>query len=285
MKLIFKRNESFYIRDGWLEKAVNAIDEIKPENLFHKNDGVYRLGIGSNMVKSVRYWLQASKIIEGKNNQLTDFGKCLLDQDPYLESYFSWFLIHYMLVTNLEFAPVFYVYFHTSNNSFSKQSFLDFLKTELTSITSNLNEDYLLSDTNVFFKSYISDGVLLDPESNYACPLSNLSLIKESKGMYVRSKPLQRTLSPLLILYSLTEAVKDSNSFEIEKLLDSKQSPLLLFNLDRYVFSIYLDILQNYGFITVNKTAGINTVYFEKRLDLKDVFNEQFGGKYANETI
>ena len=61
--LKFKKNESFYIRDGWFEKAINTIDADKEINVFAKNNGTSMLGIGSNMVKGLRYWLQASKLI------------------------------------------------------------------------------------------------------------------------------------------------------------------------------------------------------------------------------
>ena len=50
--LKFKKNESFYIRDGWIEKALNAINENPEINIFSKNNGMKVLGIGSNMVKT-----------------------------------------------------------------------------------------------------------------------------------------------------------------------------------------------------------------------------------------
>ena len=34
--LKFKKNESFYIRDGWIEKALNAINENPEINIFSK---------------------------------------------------------------------------------------------------------------------------------------------------------------------------------------------------------------------------------------------------------
>ena len=44
--LKFKKNESFYIRDGWFEKAINTIDANKEINVFAKNNGTSMLGIG-----------------------------------------------------------------------------------------------------------------------------------------------------------------------------------------------------------------------------------------------
>ena len=67
--LKFKKNESFYIRDGWMEKAINTIKNNEGTNIFAKNDGINYLGIGSNMVKGLKYWLQASRIIESSANK------------------------------------------------------------------------------------------------------------------------------------------------------------------------------------------------------------------------
>ena len=58
MALKLKRSESFYIREGWIEKAINTIKEAD-HNIFTKNEGVRYLGIGSNMVKGLKYWLKA----------------------------------------------------------------------------------------------------------------------------------------------------------------------------------------------------------------------------------
>lgn len=52
------------------------------------------------MVKGLKYWLKAANMIEGLNNDLTDFSKLLLDNDPYLDDLFSWTLIHYALMDN-----------------------------------------------------------------------------------------------------------------------------------------------------------------------------------------
>ena len=93
-KYSFKRNESFYIRDGWFGKAIQTISETST-NIFYKNDGIIYLGIGANMVKGLKYWLTAADIIEGKDNHLSLFGKLIYTYDPYLDSQFTWFLIHY----------------------------------------------------------------------------------------------------------------------------------------------------------------------------------------------
>ena len=39
------------------------------------------------------------------------------------------------------------------------------------------------------------------------------------------------------------------------------------------------DEMKKKGLITINKTAGLNTVYPERKLSLKEVFQMKFGGE------
>ena len=57
-KLKLRRHESFAIREGWIEKGLNAVNQ-HHKLTFSKSDGVKILGIGSNMVKSLKYWMVA----------------------------------------------------------------------------------------------------------------------------------------------------------------------------------------------------------------------------------
>ena len=50
-KLKLKKNESFFIREGWIEKALNTKD-IQEKNIFGKENGIQILGIGAKMVRS-----------------------------------------------------------------------------------------------------------------------------------------------------------------------------------------------------------------------------------------
>lgn len=57
-KVKLKGNESFNIREGWLRKGMRCVREDK--TLFSKDDAMETLGVGSKMVKSIRYWLRAT---------------------------------------------------------------------------------------------------------------------------------------------------------------------------------------------------------------------------------
>ena len=84
----FRAHDTFAIRKGWLHKGIkNVIDN--PRVFVDKNiNKMDLLGIGANMVKALRYWLQVTGLtVEGTGNNrsqtLSDFGQIVWDNDPY----------------------------------------------------------------------------------------------------------------------------------------------------------------------------------------------------------
>ena len=58
MAMKFRAHDTFFIRKGWLSKGMKYVCN-KPDVFIDKNDPPMDvLGIGSNMVKALRYWLQ-----------------------------------------------------------------------------------------------------------------------------------------------------------------------------------------------------------------------------------
>lgn len=281
MSLKFKKNESFYIRDGWFEKAINSIAEREANNLstniFYKNDGIEILGIGSNMVKSLKYWLQSSNVITKSSNScdLTDFGKLLFTYDPYLDDKFSWYLIHYFLVVSKEECPIYYYMFNGNLKKFEKSEMNDFLKEKIKDDGEEANPKYVEEDANVFLKSYVADTKEANPEENYVCPLASLKLLSYDKGTYSKTGPRHSELSPLIVFFVLEEAFK-GKTFTIEDSFEQINGPAKVFNLEKSSYLQYLDELRHLGYITINKTAGLNTVYFEKEISLAELFKNQF---------
>ena len=82
----FRAHDTFAIRKGWLHKGMKHI--LKNPRLFvDKNiNPMDELGIGSNMVKALRYWLQAFGLtIETgattKKQEFTELGKLIWNND------------------------------------------------------------------------------------------------------------------------------------------------------------------------------------------------------------
>ncbi len=97
LKPIFARHETFHPRFGWLKKGFDRARN--NSRIFLAEDAPVLLGVGKNMVRSIRYWCEAFKLLE--DDQPTIFGEALLgDQgwDAYLEDPASLWLLHWKLL-------------------------------------------------------------------------------------------------------------------------------------------------------------------------------------------
>lgn len=279
MTVKLKKNETFYIREGWFEKAIYTIGN-NDHNVFSKNNGVRELGIGSNMVKGLKYWLKAANVInDNKANDLTEFGKLLLDYDSYLDYKFSWFLIHYFLTTNADECPIANAIFNSNIRSFRKTEITDVLVNRFSEGKQPVNRKYVESDLNVFIRSYVNEEEIKNPENNYACPLAALKLLKYNGEKYERIQPKYSMLDYRIVYYAL-HRLYSGRPFEIEDSIKEDDSPTKVFNLDKYTYLQYLDNMVKNGLIHIDRTAGLNTVYFNRNdNDLKQLFEGYFADK------
>jgi len=95
-KLTFSGHDSFPCRQYWLKKG---FDFRKANKNFNSPDAVVDLGVGKNMVSSIRYWLRAFDMLDNKD-EITPLGGNLLNDngwDPFLEDEASLWILHYLL--------------------------------------------------------------------------------------------------------------------------------------------------------------------------------------------
>lgn len=101
-------HESFPCRYAWLPKAVRGLQE--DPKLFSDEEGaMVQLGVGKNMVRSIRFWSQVMGMsrVETKSQSLsvTNLGTALLAEDgydPFLEDIRTLWLLHWNLATNIK---------------------------------------------------------------------------------------------------------------------------------------------------------------------------------------
>ena len=90
--MLLNKHGSFYIRNGWPTKILNAISAdrfiFSPNNEL---DAVDTIGVGRVMVKAMRYWSVAMGLaVEEKTQQgvacnLTDLGNIISTHDPFCQ--------------------------------------------------------------------------------------------------------------------------------------------------------------------------------------------------------
>jgi hypothetical protein len=119
---IFARHETFHPRFGWLKKGFDKAAE--DNSVFSKESAPVVLGVGKNMVKAIRYWCIAFKIVDetrddGKYvHNPTEFAEKLLGEggwDPFLENPSSLWLLHWNLFKPPCYAPAWFFTFNELN--------------------------------------------------------------------------------------------------------------------------------------------------------------------------
>ena len=210
VKLRLKRHGSFSIREGWFEKAIDSIKD-NDKSVFGKENGVATLGIGANMVTSLRYWLIASEVIMEKNSMFTEFGKLLVEYDPYLDSDFSWWMIHQHLASNFKGAPIFNIVFNRFNiKNFTKETMNQFVLNYMQENGIDMsNSSQVDADTTVLLKTYIKERVN-NPEDNLNSPLGKLGLLKKnSEGLFNFTQPSYEVLPYQVVYYGLLSCLDE----------------------------------------------------------------------------
>lgn len=270
----FRGHETFFIRKGWLYKGMNNI--VREPGVFQGAAGnpMDVLGIGANMVKALRYWLLASKLTSepraGRKNQtLTDLGRLIYDNDPYMEEIGSLWLVHYMIATNEDDATAWYIFF----NEFDKSEFTvdDFhssivkyirMKEDASVPSDRAIEDDFNCIVNTYVPRVRLNPAKVHPESNIDCPLGELGLIDvidKRRGLYKKTS-LKADMIPSLILLAVIIHNADNREIRITSLQKDKGQVGKVFNLDSITLINSLYKLDTLGYISVIRTAGLDII-------------------------
>lgn len=277
-----RAHETFSIRKGWIHKGVKNI-LVYPRLFTDKNiNPCDILGIGTNMVKSLRYWMTAVGIMEevSEGNQkvqkLTRLGEIIDEYDKYYEEDGTNWLLHYMLAKNEELATAWYWFFNIFKiNSFDKQLFVreisEFLHTEY---DYDGSEKMLGDEFDCIIKTYCSKGKDVSPEDINECPLTDLHLIEVSDNKdYKKHTPDRDAIHPLIILAVISEQAYISKKKEvlITDLLNKECNVGRIFNLDRATCFYYLEKLQKGGYLEIVRTAGLDVIQLKQQYDFYDI--------------
>lgn len=247
----FSRHETFHPRFGWLKKGFDLACE--DSSLFIRPDASTLLGVGKNMVRSIRYWCNAFKVLEEeldsqtkkKYSFPTKFGKSLLADDgwdPFLENPASLWLLHWQLLKQPCLATSWYYFFNFFRHA-------DFSPAELLSELSDFKDECfpkasaaqssLKNDVSCLLRMYSSTRVdnTKPTEDSIDCPFAELSLVEsvEQAKRYSFKVGKKETLPPILLAYTSLDFCADSGddarTINLSRLLVEPGSPGCVFKL------------------------------------------------------
>ncbi len=180
----FSGHETFACRFTWLPKAVRLI-ESDAAALCSDDAAIIQLGLGKNMVKSLRFWLDAFGIAapEGGEWRLHPFGELVFSQggaDPFIERTETQWLLHWTLTTRAE-TPLFvwrHVFHRRMRMDFTRGELLTELRRESVREGFDLSDVTLAQHVDALLHTYVPTHALEAPEDVLDGPLVDLKLIR-----------------------------------------------------------------------------------------------------------
>lgn len=271
----FRAHETFFIRKGWLSKGMRHI-VAKPNVFTDRNENATDvLGIGANMVKSLRYWLQAVNLAtESKTGvrgqALTTFGELVYKYDRYIEEIGTLYLLHYHLVKDRNVATSwFYFYNKFLQKEFTKEEFVDFIQNQLKMEDENVALRSLTDDfsciVNTYIPRYKLDQDKMSPENNINCPLGELGLIdilSKERGniIYKKSIPMVSSIHPFIAYAILVDQAAGRNEILLNDILTADSNLGKVLNLDSIAMLDVLRTVEQRGLIKIVRTAGLDVI-------------------------
>lgn len=290
----FRAHETFFIRKGWLFKGLKNV--LSDPSIFIRKDKnpVDTLGLGSNMVKSLRYWMQVTGLTEEDSKKRikeqipTELGKIIFENDRYFEEIGTLCLIHYKLASNKDFATSWYYFFNEFKLSeFQKEDFSLAIQNYVQmNDASQVAQSSIEDDFNCIINSYVLRKKLnpsrVNPESNIECPLDELGLVeivagsKNKDRTFKKVPPKKGLIPPLILLAVLREINKDKIEIRISELLNAPGNIGKIFNLD--IVSLYreLEILSKKELIDIIRTAGLDLIKIKTEKDFYGLVRDYY---------
>ncbi|MCH8241024.1 MAG: DUF4007 family protein [Planctomycetes bacterium] len=297
----FAGHETFTLRYSWLKKAVNAI--VADGELFGRPDAMVSLGVGKNMVRSIRHWALAVGVLEedpgfpnnrGRSLRVSELGELIFGEDgidPYLENVGTVWLIHYLLASRPDGPTTWYWAFnHLSDLEFPVGRLVaDLAQRAEANDWNRVAKTTLERDVNCFIRTYIpvKRSRTVAVEDTLDCPLTELGLIDsiDSDGTYAFVRGHHPSLPTNVFAFALLQFWKRiaprSQSLGFYDIAYEVGSPGKVFKLSE---SAVVDHMREIAKVTrrrvrFSSTAGLVQVYREKEICPFDVLRSLQGGR------
>lgn len=251
IKIRLQGHEKFALREGWINKALRLLPN--NEDAFKRKDATDLFGIGSNMVKSLRYWMRAFGLTNTSGTELSEKGKLIAKYDPYLENPFSLWIMHSSIVKNIDDATTWFMFFNRCDaDDLEKNEIEHILLREITKYAAgtSFSEKSLSNDVDVLLNMYSKNKEKVDPEDKTSSPFSQLGLIKKIDGRYIKCHPDKNIFSEAIVLYELSLRNVGKEGISIEDVVFNENGLAKTYNLTGVMANDYFDRLDAIGVVS-----------------------------------
>jgi hypothetical protein len=299
-------HETFPCRYTWLPKVVRALRE-NPQLFSDEADAMVTLGVGKNMVRSIRFWSQVSGMAgvgsKSEGHTLTKLAGILLGErglDPFLEDIRTLWLLHWNLSTNIENPLLAWDYLlnRWQEPELVPSTILKTLQKEAEKQKDDVSVVTIEQHFDTFLHTYIpTRGRKREvQEDNLDCPLVELELIiKVGEREFERSSGKRETIyafrreekseiTPELFLYCLNEFWQKRHPAEstltLREVAHGHGSPGQIFKLPEDDIRARVDALarQTNGLMVYNETPNQQHIQRNGGVDSMGLLKDIYGG-------
>lgn len=290
-KISFSGHESFICKQFWLKKVFDFCDH---RLKFSDDTAVVNLGVGKNMVASLRYWGKAFGILKDDDTP-TELAYFLFGpdgKDPYQEDLGTSWLLHYQLVSQNRASIYYFVFneFRRERIDFTKDHLHHFIRRKCEEVSPKFyTANTVHNDINVFFRNYLKPmrDEKVEVEEDFSGILLDLDLIRQYKQRtedkitsWYRIEGQDRLdLPPEIVLYAILDNYPGQSTINFRELQVGLNSPGLIFALNSEgLYNKLSQITQLYPDITYTETAGNQVLQFKKDFNAQAILNEYYEG-------
>lgn len=281
-KFSFSGHESFPCKSLWLKKGY---DFVVAGNDFNSPEAVIGLGVGKNMVASIRFWLKAFGVIE--NDEVTWIGNYLFDdakgKDKYLEDIATLWLLHFNLVFSEE-ATLYNLFFcgvQRERTQFEREQVLTYVKLKMVEVgkMTLFNANTVKKDIGVLLQNYTLPR---KPQSNedFSSLLIDLDLIRQNSEVktYYFNVDGKRNVTKEVFLYGLLKLKEQEGDNTISFETIQERVGLVFCMQDYETINMLKQLADEYSqYFAYSDVAGIKQVQFTKDLNAKQVLDNYYG--------
>lgn len=298
---MFARHETFHPRYGWFRKAHSHV--AADPRVFFGNDAPVRIGVGKNMVRAIRFWGLAAKLIaadpDSTNRRAPDLmttplGDSLFGRggwDPYMEDPGTLWLLHWLLLAPPCHVPIWWLAFNDFHAvEFTEDDLYATVDTQL-DLAAEWRKPHSSSvkkDVGALLRTYAPPErrgrVAIDDILD--CPLRELSLISRptSPGRYRFSLGTKITLPPAIVTYSTLDYLDridiGGTTVTLSHIALASGSPGRAFKLGESEMLAALEetVRETPGLDLVTTTGGIQLAWSEDRERLgRKILDDYYG--------
>lgn len=263
---VFARHETFHPRFGWIKKGFDAA--LKNPGIFLEEDAPVRLGVGKNMVNSIRYWCNAFKVLE--DDSPSEFGKLLLGDngwDSFLEDPASLWLLHWNLLKPPCNATAWYFAFYIFRQAqFSQDEFFNALCDYRDLLSSRIVESSIKKDVTCILRMYVEQAISKTgvSEDSLDCPFTELGIIHtagDSRHYTFRVGAKANLPAEIIVAACLEYASwvgREQRTISISRLLYEIGSPGMAFKLTESAICDAIErVERHFNSIALSESAGL----------------------------